>query len=131
MNSNPKINIKKAPGNKPGDTDGNDLVNCYFQAIDDGKAFHLHRPNDSKIETEPKHLTSDQDFTFSVDSLHWKITKFRIWEEPVGIWNARGHWRAHDEGSRFGQGDPESGTFQAQSGGGADPELEASASASA
>ena len=131
MNSNPKINIKSAPGNRPGDTEGNDIINWYFQLGDDGKLYRLHHQDGTKIHTEPHHLTSGKDFTFTADGLHWKITEFKVWEDPVGIWNARGDWHAHDEGSRFEQGDPESGTFQAQSGGGADPELEASASASA
>ncbi len=133
MNSNPEIIIQSAPGTLQSDTDGADLVKCYFQARENGHQWRLHQPDGEKIKTEPHHLVSGTDFTFTYDNLCWTITNFLLWKNDAGIWNASGSWAAHscpnpdDPGQ--GEDDPESGTFQAQSGGGGDPERKAIATA--
>lgn len=128
MNTHPKINIKKAPGTKPAFTDGSDLLHLYFQARENGRQFRFHHADGKKIKTEPHHLVSGTDFSFDISGMCWKVTDFRIWQQPVGVWNASGSWSAHQ---REAEDDAETGTFQAQSGGSGNPELEASATASA
>ena len=128
MSSNPKINIHSAPGKEKKFTDGNDLLKLYFQARDNGRQYRFHQTDGTKIKTEPHHLTSGTDFTFELDGMCWKVTDFRVWEQPVGVFNASGTWFAHPHKA---EEDPETGTFQAQSGGSGNPEREARAAASA
>lgn len=131
MNSHPKINIQSAPGKKEGFTDGNDLLNLYFQARENGREFRFHQTNGEKIHTEPHHLVSGKDFSFEISGMCWKVTDFRVWEQPAGVFNASGSWSTQPceaEGDVDGE---ETGTFQAQSGGSGNPELEASATAKA
>ena len=129
MNPNPQIIIFSAPGKKPGDIDGNDLLNCYFQLREHGDGtYHLYGPDGEKIKTEPHHFKNGEGFTFKLGGLEWAITNLSIElveEFPLPIWFASGAWKAHD---KIAQDDPETGTFQGQSGGG--PES-ASESASA
>ena len=133
MNTNPEIIIQSAPGLLPSDTDGADLVKCYFQARDNGRQWRLHQSDGQKIKTEPHHLVSGTDFSFTFDNLCWTVTNFLLWEDDAGIWYAKGSWTAHQcetQGKPGDTGDdPETGTFQAQSGGGGDPERRAIATA--
>lgn len=140
MNNNPEITIKHAHGNKPDDSEGAILKRCYFQARrhdDNVITFRLHQPDGEKIKTEPHHLKNGEDFTFTYDGLEWSVTNFLIEPAPKpapeGEWIATGNWSAkkkkHTEDNPADD-DPETGTFQAQSGGGAG-EYETSASASA
>jgi len=137
MNTNPEIIIRHAHG--PDNPDGAILKRCYFQArLHDSKvkSFRLHDPDGKKIKTEPHHLTNDtKDFTFKLGELYWSVTGFSIWVKPDGTWKAKGSWSASKHKHKVphydpAQDDPETGTFQAQSGGGAE-EYKASASASA
>jgi hypothetical protein len=129
MNTNPKIIINSAPGKNPEDTDGNDLLECYFQRTEHGNGtYHLHGKDGEKIKTEPHHFKNGEGFTFKLGELEWSVTKLSIWsiEEDPPIWFATGDWKA---GDKIAEDDPETGTFQGQSGGG--PEYAATESASA
>jgi len=135
MNTHPKIIIDKAPGTLQSDTDGADLIHCYFQARENGRQWRLHQPDSHKIKTEPHHLVSGTDFSFTFDDLCWNVTNFLLWKDSdTDIWYATGSWAAHQcpptQGDPSDTGDdPETGTFQAQSGGGGDPERTAIATA--
>jgi hypothetical protein len=131
MNTHPKIHIKKAPGSEPTFTDGSDLIHLFFQARDNGREFRFHHTDGSKIHTEPHHLVSGTDFTFKIDKVCWSVTNFRVWEQPAGVFNASGSWSTQPCKANGEVDGEETGTFQAQSGGSGNPELEASATASA
>ena len=142
MNPNPEIIVKHAPGTKSKDKRGSDLKGCYFQARrhrGNVMSFRLHEADGKKIHTEPHHLKNGENFTFKYGGLYWSVTDFSIGPAPEGIWIATGNWSADKKKHILfnpphegpGQEDPETGTFQAQSGGGTGLEYEASASASA
>ena len=109
-----------------GGPNGEDLTRLHFQETQPhSHEFQLFKDEDpiNPIPTEPDVLRSHEDFEFQYNSLHWRVTKFRISEHKQ---KAHGHWDCSDLDSND---DPESGTFQAQGGGSAEGELKASASA--
>ncbi len=128
---NIQIPISEAPTNPPGD-DGNDLLNCYFQEVDDSDTYNFYESDGTQIDmyvngaSNPSVVQSGDNFTFTYDELKWTVTQFVISNEGAsGNWSAVPVDRAHlsNEGD-----DPETGTFQGQSG--TDGDLSASASAS-
>ncbi len=119
--ANPKIKIHLVTGG----SDGDHLIDCYFEEIGSSKEFFFHDREGRPILTNPSPVRSGQKFDFDYGGLQWKVHKFTINEEHL---HAHGHWKAKDGDA---SDDPESGTFQAQSGGSKNSEDKVSASASA
>lgn len=117
--ANPQIQIDVVKGNSKGLC----LMNCYFQEIGTTKTFSFFTPEHEPILTEPPTVCNGEKFSFKYDGSSWDVQKFKISKKHH---DAKGHWKAKSD-----NGDEESGTFQAQGGGGMDGELKASASASA
>jgi hypothetical protein len=133
MKNNPEIPITKAPSSDGGEH-GKDLISCYFKEIGNTKAFHLYRSDDTQIHTlvdgARSPVSNGIPFTFSDDRLSWSVPLFAISEESlmaIGVWKSVPK-PAPDDPAEWE--DPESGTFQAQAGPGADRELKAKALAS-
>ena len=120
MANKPEIPIKKVHTDNGGD-DGNDLLKCYFQEIDNGahpKQFNFYDEDGTQIPTKVDGIESPVskhvDFTFELDGLFWTVTNFHISE---GNLDAHGHWSASDSLPAGGGVDgTETGTFQAQGG---------------
>lgn len=108
-----------------GGNDGHHLMHCYFEEILESDAFNFFDPKSGQIQTEPSPVRNGEEFSFSYNGYQWVVHKFKISKKHL---DAKGRWRAKPEN---GNDDPESGTFQAQSGGSMDGERKASASASA
>jgi hypothetical protein len=117
--ANPQIEIDVVKGG----SEGHRLMNCYFQEIGTTKEFSFFSPERTPIPTEPSAVRDGEKFSFNYNGLSWNVHKFKISKKHG---DAKGHWKAKSE-----NGDDESGTFQAQSGGGMEDDLKASASASA
>ena len=103
-----------------GGSDGADLVEqCHF--VETGlEEFLFHAPGNSPIR-----LVNGEKFNFiTPQGLNWTI----IFYYSDFTRRGQGDWKVTKPGS---QDDPESGTFQAQAGPGAEDDLSASASASA
>lgn len=105
-----------------GGSDGENLVEqCHF--VETGlEEFLFHVPG-----IEPIRIVNGETFNFTTPApqeLDWTITFYYSDFTRHG----QGDWKATKHGS---QDDPESGTFQAQAGPGAEEDLSASASASA
>jgi len=103
-----------------GGSDGADLVEqCHF--VETGlEEFLFHAPGNSPIR-----IVNGETFNFiTPQGLNWTITFYYSDFTRRG----QGDWKVTKPGS---QDDPESGTFQAQAGPGAEDDLSASASASA
>lgn len=117
--ANPHIKIKHFTGGP----NGKDLTVLHFQKTSSNSDhFHLYQDKE-QIHTEPDVLTSGRDFTFRHFELNWSVTKFWISEKEE---KGHGHWQSKPGN---GEADPESGTFQAQSGGtGMEGELKVKAS---
>ena len=133
MKSNPEIPIKKAPSNDGGE-DGKDLINCYFKEIGNTNTFHFFTADNKPIATfvngARSPVSNGVPFTFSDDRLSWSVPLFAISKESqmaIGVWHSVPK-PAHDDPAEWE--DPESGTFQAQAGPGAEGELKAKALAS-
>jgi len=88
------------------------LKHGYFLPSGEGE-YTLFDKHDNELASG---LTSDNDFSFPLDSIEWTITRFRINPE-----RASGDWSTPTKENA------EDGTFQAQSGGGLGEEETASA----
>jgi hypothetical protein len=127
MKNNPEIPIKKNDGGE----EGNDLLNCYFKEIGNTGTFHFFRADGRQIPTfvngAHSPVSNGVPFTFSDDRLSWSVPLFAISKESL---MAIGAWNAVTKKDPAEWEDPESGTFQAQAGPGAEGELKAKALAS-
>lgn len=114
--ANPHIRIKHFTGGPRGE----ELMRLHFQETSpDNKEFHLFKGKEH-IPTKPPELTSDHPFDFFYNDWCWSITDFKISKEK-----STGHWLSK---SCDDNDDPETGTFQAQAGPGAEGELKKTAS---
>ena len=118
-----------------GDPDGAKLKGCYFvETKPHSHEFTLFQPDDTPITTTPSPVKEGTLFSFTYQGLKWSITGFLISEHVAlanGTWSAARVGAAKETKPSITADDPETGTFQAQAGPGADDDLEASASASA
>jgi hypothetical protein len=119
--ANPHIKIHLVTGGREGER----LRDCYFEEIDSSKEFNFYDREGQPIQTDPSPIRSSDKFEFQYEELQWKVHKFTISEEHL---HAHGHWKAKAGDS---SDDPESGTFQAQSGGHVSSEVGVGASAKA
>ena len=117
--ANPNIQIDVVKGG----SDGHRLMNCYFQEIGTSEEYSFFAPDHTPITTNPSSVSDGEKFSFDYNGLAWHVHKFKISKKHG---DAKGHWKTKPP-----NGDPESGTFQAQAGGGVEGELKASASATA
>jgi hypothetical protein len=116
--ANPHIRIRHFTGGLRGE----DLKKLHFQeSPSDNNKFHLFKGNE-QIHTEPDVLSNGRDFKFVYNEWYWSITQFWISEDAL---KSTGNWLSK---SCEDNDDPETGTFQAQAGPGAEGELKASAS---
>ncbi len=106
-----------------GGSHGHHLMHCYFEEIDESDGYAFRDPNGDRIQAQPSPVCSGADFSFDYGGLQWTVHKFKISKKHL---DAKGRWTA----KRDDNDDPESGTFQAQAGGGAG-ERKASASTAA
>jgi hypothetical protein len=107
-------------------TVGDHLLDLYFEEI--GKdLFHLFESDGTKIPTAPSDLQNGNNFTFVHKGLVWTVTGFDISEHKG---HATGGWSVPGDPG-ISDGDPESGTFQAQAGPSVPVDKPASASAKA
>jgi hypothetical protein len=119
--ANPHIKIRRITGGSKGD----ELKKLHFQETSsDNNKFHLFK-GDEQIHTEPEVLTSGKDFDFVYNDLCWSITQFWISEKDQ---KSTGNWFSR---SCAGSDDPETGTFQAQAGPGAERKIKTTASGAA
>ncbi len=127
-----RINIKDIKG----DPDGGELRGCYFEETSPGSGeFLLFAPDNSQIETEPSPIPNNTPFTFTTHHhFNWALSLDYSDAKKHGF----GSWSA-DHARSFGKShhsisddDPETGTYQAQTGPttGAGNDLSASASGS-
>lgn len=117
--ANPHIKIHLVTGGRQGDH----LIDCYFEESGSTREFYFYDREGHPINTDPSPVRNGHKFDFNYGGLQWKVHKFTISEEHL---HARGHWKASSGNS---SDDPESGTFQAQSGGSMEGEAKAGASA--
>lgn len=119
--ANPHIKIHLVTGG----CEGEQLIDCYFEEIGSSKEFIFHDREGCPIKTDPSLVRDGKKFEFNYGGLQWKVHKFTISEKHL---HAKGHWKARAGDS---SDDPESGTFQAQSGGRVNSEVRVGASATA
>ena len=90
---------------------GGDLFNCYFVPSTEVEGFfNFHDPSGRILATG---INDDTPFPFLLDGIAWTIHKIKIDKR-----HAKGEWR--NNVPKFAQS--QDGTFQAESGGGADGE---------
>jgi hypothetical protein len=96
---------------------GEDLKNCYFLASDEVEGFYSFF--NERGETLATGVSDDVPFPFLLDGVAWTITKLKIHHhvEPNGI-KAKGQWTNN---VMIPNAD---GTFQSESGGGVEDEVE-------
>ena len=117
-NPNPHIRIRHFTGGLSGE----DLKKLHFQETpSDNNKFHLFKGTE-QIHTEPDALSNGKDFDFVYNDLCWSISQFWISEKDG---KSTGNWLSK---SCDNNDDPETGTFQAQAGPGAEGELKFTAS---
>ena len=108
-----KIKINSVTGDK----DKDDLKNCYFQSNGVTGQYNFYDTNNNLITTNPVNLTTGTSFSFTLDGHDWTVSSFVISDTA-----ANGNWSNNDNPDAA-----QDGTFQAQAGGGVDPEEQASA----
>ena len=101
-----------------GGADKDKLKHCYFLPAATTSQYDLYSKNCNLLASG---LTNGNGFSFTHDSITWTITNFVIDDEA-----ASGDWSNPD-----GIENAQDGTFQAESGGGADEDEEAGKAASA
>ena len=99
------------------------LEQCYFQEIGSTNTFHFFQPDGTQIITQPPVVSNEKNFKFELEDKRWEVTHFLI---SAAHSAAKGHWKIKKHTDD--EGDPETGTFQAPGGSGA--ELSAGATAS-
>lgn len=103
------VTVKKG---KDPTKDSANLMRCYFEELEDHpNEYRFYSTEDNHIPTSPENLISGTDFRFIRAGMLWEVTEFNI-----GQGAASGNW-ANPRGEKGGDDD---GSFQAQSGAGAD-----------
>jgi hypothetical protein len=99
-----------------GDKDIDNLMYCSFQLVEGQfDKYRFYGSGGDHIPTVPEDLTSGTDFVFIRAGMLWEVTQFLIVKDVLGL-KATGHW-ANPRHPKVGDDD---GSFQAQSGGGAE-----------
>lgn len=102
---------------------GNDLQGCYFLASDDVEGFY--NLFNELGETLATGVSDGIPFPFLHDGIAWTITDLKIHHHPVEGVKAKGNWQNNVAlKANLGIIPDADGSFQAESGGGADDDVE-------
>ena len=102
--------VQKIVINKTTGKGGKKLDHCYFEVTDVKDVYNFYNQHSDLLAAD---VVSGQDFTFELDGLNWTFSNFAIDELA-----ASGSW----VNDAVKAEEAEEGTFQAQSGGGAEEE---------